>query len=209
MDVSRRVEPDPIDRRRTEVGQHLCRVDILVNNAAVFPPSMFLEMSEETFDHTADTDLKGAYFLAQFAAKAMISAGRGGRIINLLSTDAFRPTGTLSAYGAAKLGLWSATQAMAKELAEHRILVNALTPGDRSSPPSGSRCCRTARWPKSRCLRRGQTREKLEAAVKSGGFAQMLTTMMPLGRPRAILTRSLRRYSSWHPTWPAISAAPI
>ncbi len=59
----------------------------------------------------------------------MIAARNGGRIINVLSTDALKPTGTLSAYGAAKLGLWSATQSMAKELAEHQILVNAVTPG--------------------------------------------------------------------------------
>jgi NAD(P)-dependent dehydrogenase (short-subunit alcohol dehydrogenase family) len=105
------------------------RVDILVNNAAVFPPSIFIEVSEKTWDYTVDADLKGAFFLAQFAAKAMIAAGQGGRIINVLSNDAFRPTGALSAYGAAKLGMLSATQAMAKELAAHRILVNALTPG--------------------------------------------------------------------------------
>ena len=109
--------------------EQFVRVDILVNNASVFPPCMFLEVSEEVWDQTVDTNLKGAYFLAQFAVHAMISAGRGGRIINLLSTDAFRPTGTLSAYGAAKLDLWSATQAMAKELAEYQILVNAVTPG--------------------------------------------------------------------------------
>jgi NAD(P)-dependent dehydrogenase (short-subunit alcohol dehydrogenase family) len=105
------------------------RVDILVNNAAIFPPSLSIEVSEKTWDQTIDTDLKGAFFLAQFAAKAMIDAGNGGRIINLLSTAALRPTGVLSAYSAAKLGLWSATQSMAKELAEHRILVNAVTPG--------------------------------------------------------------------------------
>ena len=105
------------------------RVDILVNNAAVFAPSLFVGVSEKVWDETIDTDLKGAFFLAQFAAKAMISGGRGGRIIKLLSTDALRPTGFLSAYRAAKLGLWLATQAMAKELAEHKILVNALTPG--------------------------------------------------------------------------------
>jgi NAD(P)-dependent dehydrogenase (short-subunit alcohol dehydrogenase family) len=121
-----------LEDSRKVIGQtveRFGRVDILVNNAAVFPPSLFIEASEEVWDQTVDTDLKGAYFLSQFAAKTMISAGRGGRIINLLSTDAFRPTGMLSAYGAAKLGLWSATQAMAKELAEHRILVNAITPG--------------------------------------------------------------------------------
>jgi NAD(P)-dependent dehydrogenase (short-subunit alcohol dehydrogenase family) len=159
------------------------RIDILVNNAAVFPPSLFIEVSEEVWDQTVDPDLKGAFFRAQFAAKAMIAAGNGGRIINLLSTDAFRPTGTLAPYGAAKLGLWSATRAMAKELAEHRILVNAITPGatiteerlvkfkdgtfGMDEVPGGA----------------VKTREKLQAAVKGGAFAQMPTAMMPLGRP--------------------------
>lgn len=159
------------------------RVNILVNNAAVFPPSIFLEVSEQTWDQTVGTDLKGAFFLSQFAARAMIAAGRGGRIINLLSTDAFRPTGTLSAYGAAKLGLWSATQAMAKELAEHRILVNAVTPGATITEE------RLAKF-QDGTFGMGEvpegavkTREKLQVAVKSGAFAQMLTAMMPLGRP--------------------------
>src|SRR5271170_1039980 len=105
------------------------RIDILVNNAALYTPSFAMDTTEELFDSVAGADLKGAFFLAQYAAKAMIDAGGGGRIINLLSTAALRPTGVLSAYSAAKLGLWSATQSMAKELAEHRILVNAVTPG--------------------------------------------------------------------------------
>jgi len=161
------------------------RVDILINNAAVFPPSIFVEVSEKTFDYTVDADLKGAFFLAQFAAKAMIADGRGGRIINVLSNDAFRPTGVLSAYGAAKLGMLSATQAMAKELAPHRILVNALTPGsiitqDRldqireTGVPSG---------PNDIPEDAVQTRERMKAMASSGAFAQLLTTMMPLGRP--------------------------
>ncbi|HEY2586369.1 MAG TPA: SDR family NAD(P)-dependent oxidoreductase [Tepidisphaeraceae bacterium] len=162
--------------------QRFGRVDILVNNAAVFPPSLFIEVSEQTWDQTVDTDLKGAFFLAQFAAKAMIAAGNGGRIINLLSTDALRPTGNLSAYGAAKLGLWSATQAMAKELAEHKILVNAVTPGatitqDRLDQLKSGTF--TEQVPKSAV----KTQEKLQAAIKSGGFLQMLTALMPLGRP--------------------------
>jgi NAD(P)-dependent dehydrogenase (short-subunit alcohol dehydrogenase family) len=159
------------------------RIDILVNNAAVFPPSMFVEVTQEVWDQTVDTDLKGAYFLAQFAAKAMIAAGRGGRIINLLSTDALRPTGMLSAYGAAKLGLWSATQAMAKELAEHRILVNALTPGSIITQERIDKfndgTFGVPEVPESAV----KTREKMHAAIKGGAFAQMLTTMMPLSRP--------------------------
>jgi len=161
------------------------RVDILINNAAVFPPSIFVEVSEKTFDYTVDADLKGAFFLAQFAAKAMIADGRGGRIINVLSNDAFRPTGVLSAYGAAKLGMLSATQAMAKELAPHRILVNALTPGSiitqarldqikETGVPSG---------PNDIPEDAVQTRERMKAMASSGAFAQLLTTMMPLGRP--------------------------
>jgi NAD(P)-dependent dehydrogenase (short-subunit alcohol dehydrogenase family) len=168
-----------IDQAKERFG----RIDILVNNAAIFPPSMFIEVSEETWDQTVDTDLKGAFFLAQFAAKAMIKAGNGGRIINLLSTDALRPTGTLSPYGAAKLGLWSATQAMAKELAEYKILVNAVTPGATITHERLDKL-------KAGAFGKGEvpegavkTQEKLQAAIKSGAFAQMLTTMMPLGRP--------------------------
>lgn len=158
-------------------------VDILVNNAAVFPPSLFLEVSEEVWDQTIDTDLKGAFFLAQFAAKAMIARGRGGRIINLLSTDALRPTGMLSAYGAAKLGLWSATQAMAKELAEHCILVNAVTPGATITEERIAKFNEGTFGASEVPPGAVKTREKLQAAVKGGAFAQMLTTLMPLGRP--------------------------
>lgn len=110
-------------------AQRFGRVDILVNNAALYTPSFALETSEELFDSIVGADLKGAFFLAQFAAKAMIDAGGGGRIINLLSTDAFKPMGPLAAYASAKAGLWAATQNLAKGLAPHRILVNAITPG--------------------------------------------------------------------------------
>jgi NAD(P)-dependent dehydrogenase (short-subunit alcohol dehydrogenase family) len=116
-------------------GERFGRVDILVNNAALYTPSFALETSEELFDSVVGADLKGAFFLAQYAAQAMIDAGGGGRIINLLSTDAFKPMGPLAAYASAKAGLWAAT------------------------------------------------RQGLQAAVDSGAFATMLTTMMPLGRP--------------------------
>jgi NAD(P)-dependent dehydrogenase (short-subunit alcohol dehydrogenase family) len=158
-------------------------VDILVNNAALYTPSFALDTSEELFDSVVGADLKGAFFLAQYAAKAMIDAGGGGRIINLLSTDAFKPMGPLAAYASAKAGLWAATQNLAKELAPHQILVNAITPGSTITEE------RLAMF-RDGSFALGQvpveaaaTRERLQAAVESGGFAQMLTTMMPLGRP--------------------------
>jgi NAD(P)-dependent dehydrogenase (short-subunit alcohol dehydrogenase family) len=168
---SQRVIDQAIERFR--------QVDILVNNAAVFPPSLSIEVSEKTWDQTVDTDLKGAFFLAQFAAKAMIAAGNGGRIINLLSTAALKPTGVLSAYGAAKLGLWSITQSMAKELAEHRILVNAVTPGATMTEE---------RLDKLKTGTLGldevpedavQTRKKMGKLIKAGAFVHMLTSWMP------------------------------
>jgi NAD(P)-dependent dehydrogenase (short-subunit alcohol dehydrogenase family) len=158
-------------------------VDILVNNAAVFPPSLFIETSEETWNTTHDADLKGAYFLAQFAARAMIKAGNGGRIINILSTDALKPTGILSAYGAAKLGLWSATQAMAKELAAHQILVNAVTSGSTITQERIDKFNSGEFGQNEAPKDAPKTGEMMQAMIKSGNFAQMLTKMMPLGRP--------------------------
>jgi NAD(P)-dependent dehydrogenase (short-subunit alcohol dehydrogenase family) len=104
-------------------------VDILVNNAAVFPPRLSIEMTEAIWDETVDTDLKGPSFLAKLAALQMIKAGSGGRIINLLSTEIVRPTGMLAPYGAAKAGLMAITHSLAVELGQHGILVNAVIPG--------------------------------------------------------------------------------
>jgi NAD(P)-dependent dehydrogenase (short-subunit alcohol dehydrogenase family) len=143
------------------------------------PPSLSVEVSEETWDHTVDTDLKGAFFLAQFAAKAMIAAGKGGRIINLLSTAALRPTGVFSAYGAAKLGLWAATQAMAKELAEHQILDNAVTPGATMTQERLEKI-RTDTFGLDEVPEDAvKTREKLKKFVNAGAFVHLLTAWMP------------------------------
>jgi len=158
-------------------------IDILVNNAAVFPPSSALDMTEELWDETFDTDTKGAFFLAQYAAKAMINAGKGGRIINLLSTAAFQVASTpFIAYGAAKMGLWYVTQAMAQELAEHRILVNAVTPGstmtaDRIAAMADGTMIQDALGDDA-----PETLKKMASVAQNSGLAKILSGMMPLGR---------------------------
>lgn len=162
--------------------EHFGSVNILVNNAAVFPASIFLETSEKTWHHTVNADLMGPYFLAQYTAKAMIKAGHGGRIINILSTDALRPTGILSAYGAAKLGLWSATQAMAKELAAHQILVNAVTSGSTITQERIDGFASGKFGANEAPADAPKTRAMMEAMIMSGGFEQMFK-MLPLGRP--------------------------
>lgn len=162
--------------------QRFGRLDILVNNAALYTPSLALETTEELFDSVVGADLKGAFFLAQYAAKAMITAGGGGRIINLLSVDAFRPMGILAAYASAKAGLWAATQNLAKELAPHRILVNAITPGATITKERLELLAGGA-LPAQVPAQSAATQSQLKEAINSGSLVERLSTMMPLGRP--------------------------
>ena len=102
-------------------------IHILVNNAGVYPGKMFLELTEEIWDKTIDTNLKSTAFFSQAAAQAMIEAGHGGKIINIGSGSSYRPSGKgLAHYCAAKGGVVSLTRAMAKELAPRGILCNTV-----------------------------------------------------------------------------------
>jgi NAD(P)-dependent dehydrogenase (short-subunit alcohol dehydrogenase family) len=122
------------------VEQGLGPIDVLINNAGVFPRVPFLEMTESDWDYVLDVNLKGSCFCAQAAAKAMVSAGRPGVIINLTSGAAFRSSPRGVHYVASKGGVLSMTRAMAVELAPYRIRVNAIAPGltDTAQPRYGS-----------------------------------------------------------------------
>jgi NAD(P)-dependent dehydrogenase (short-subunit alcohol dehydrogenase family) len=115
-------------------------IDILINNAGVFPRVPFLEMTESDWDYVLGVNLKGSCFCAQSVAKAMVSAGRPGVIINLTSGAAFRSSPRGVHYVASKGGVSSMTRAMALELARYRIRVNAIAPGltDTAQPRYGS-----------------------------------------------------------------------
>lgn len=105
------------------------RVDILVNNAGIFPPTPVLETTEEQWDRVIDINLKGTFFMAKAAAKAMIEGGEGGHIVNVASIDALYPSGGLTAYDSSKGGVAMMTKSLAKEFAKYGILVNTLAPG--------------------------------------------------------------------------------
>ena len=112
-----------------EVEHRLGRLDILVNNAGVTVTRPFLDLPEADWDHVVDTNLKGCFLVAQAAARAMVRRGGGGSIVNVASILGLRVAGQLAPYAAAKAGLVRLSQAMALELARHRIRVNALCPG--------------------------------------------------------------------------------
>ena len=124
-------------------------IDVLINNAGVFPRVPFLEMTERDWDHVLDVNLKGSCFCAQYVAKAMISAGRQGSIINIASGAALRGSPRGVHYVASKGGILSLTRAMALELAPYRIRVNAIAPGltDTAHRAMAAARRKSPRWP--------------------------------------------------------------
>jgi 2-deoxy-D-gluconate 3-dehydrogenase len=113
----------------TETMQMFGRLDLIVNNSGIYPPSPVLSMTEEIWDKALDANLRGFFFYSQTAAREMTKGGRGGKIINIASFGAFHPGMQLAHYSASKGGLVMLTRALALELAPHRILVNAVAPG--------------------------------------------------------------------------------
>jgi NAD(P)-dependent dehydrogenase (short-subunit alcohol dehydrogenase family) len=121
-----------------ELADELGCLGILVNCAATTHRDDFLELELETFRRVVEVDLTAQFLLAQAAAKRMIALGRGGRIINVTSVHEHVPLQGSAAYCAAKHGLGGLTKAMALELAEHDITVNAVAPGEVATRMTGA-----------------------------------------------------------------------
>ena len=103
-------------------------LDILVNNAGIEQVCPSLDVDEALWDRILDTNLKGAFFAAQAAARVM-SAGSGGTIVNVCSLTSAVGVPTAVPYGSSKSGLLGMTRALAAEWAPHGIRVNAIGPG--------------------------------------------------------------------------------
>jgi NAD(P)-dependent dehydrogenase (short-subunit alcohol dehydrogenase family) len=107
------------------------RLDILVNNAGALDYSPFLTMTEDKWDLVIDTNLKGYFYAAQAAAREM-AKNKWGRIINIASIasgGAGIGMANLVHYTASKGGVIGMTEALAAELGQYNILVNAIGPG--------------------------------------------------------------------------------
>jgi NAD(P)-dependent dehydrogenase (short-subunit alcohol dehydrogenase family) len=108
-------------------------LDVMVANAAVGVYVDLEEMSEDELDRVLDVDLKGALVSAQLAIPALRARG-GGSIVFVTSVQAYATLRGCVAYGAAKAGLVAATRALAVEVGEQGIRVNAIAPGTIDTP---------------------------------------------------------------------------
>jgi len=122
-------KPEEARRLVADAERALGPIDVLVNNAGIFPRAPFLDLTEDTWDAVLDTNLKATFVCAQEAARRMVAAGRPGAIINLSSGAPYRGSMRATAYMASKLGIVGLTRGMARELAPHGIRVNAVAPG--------------------------------------------------------------------------------
>lgn len=112
----------------TAVVERFGRLDVLVNNAGIYPVSMLLEMPPEEWDGVMDANLRSAFLCTQAAARQMKTQG-GGAIVNIASIEAENPAPGHTHYDAAKAGVVMFTKTAANELGRHNIRVNAVSPG--------------------------------------------------------------------------------
>ncbi|CAN7717335.1 glucose 1-dehydrogenase [Rhizobium sp. LjRoot98] len=104
-------------------------LDILINNAGYEEIRPALDVDEALWERIVSTNLKGAFFCAQAAARNMVALGRRGAIVNLCSLTSYVGVPTAAPYGSSKAGLMGMTHALAAEWAQQGIRVNAIAPG--------------------------------------------------------------------------------
>jgi 3-oxoacyl-[acyl-carrier protein] reductase len=112
----------------SEAIEHTGRVDIVVNNAGVFLWKALANLEEDEWDRILDTNLKSAYLMIRAALPQLIRSGRG-RIVNVASIHGTVGDANVVAHCAAKFGLIGLTKALARELREVGVTVNAVCPG--------------------------------------------------------------------------------
>ncbi|MCD5992376.1 L-iditol 2-dehydrogenase [Pseudomonas sp. CDFA 602] len=126
MDVTDQVS---IDEAMAAVVTHTGKLDILINNAALFDLAPIVDITRDSFERLFSINVSGTLFTLQAAARQMIKQGHGGRIINMASQAGRRGEALVAVYCATKAAVISLTQSAGLDLIKHGINVNAIAPG--------------------------------------------------------------------------------
>jgi len=126
LDVSRQ---DSIDAAFAEAATKMGKIDILINNAALFTAAPIDQITRADYDRLFAVNVAGTLFCTQAAARHMIARGQGGKIINMASQAGRRGEGLVAVYCATKAAVISLTQSAGLNLITHGINVNAIAPG--------------------------------------------------------------------------------
>jgi NAD(P)-dependent dehydrogenase (short-subunit alcohol dehydrogenase family) len=123
-----------IDAAVEQVVATAGRIDILVNNAAIFDMAPFLEISEASYERQFAVNVKGLLFVSQTVARHMVDQGQGGKIVNFASQAGRRGEALVGVYCASKAAVISLTQSMGLGLIQYGINVNGIAPGVVDTP---------------------------------------------------------------------------
>ena len=120
-------------------GRELGGVDLLVNNAGIFPRRSFLDMTDDDWNNVQNVNVVGGFRCLQLMARDLIADGRRGTAVNLSSVAFFRSSARGAHYAASKGAVIGFTRAVSTELAPYGIRVNAIAPGivDTAQPRDG------------------------------------------------------------------------
>lgn len=126
IDVARQ---ESIDAAIAAVVEKAGKLDILINNAALFDADNIVDITRESYDRLYAVNVAGTLFTMQAAARQMIAQGHGGKIINMASQAGRRGEALVAVYCATKAAVISLTQSAGLDLIRHGINVNAIAPG--------------------------------------------------------------------------------
>lgn len=130
------VDESAINRLVEQTVNEYGHLDIVVNNAAIYPMSPIAEMSTALWDEVLAVNLRGVFLLTRAAMPQLKQAGTHGRLINISSIDTWKSYVGMGHYDASKGGIEAFTRSCALELAPHGVTANVIAPGAVKTPGS-------------------------------------------------------------------------